>query len=242
MRLERMIPGERDFPRGQLAVRKAQLVTELANWNSTTRRRRRRLALVLVPASLALLAITGFTTYTLTREPTVFESVGCFETASTSANVAVVAADGRDPAVICGEIFKTGGFPGVSAPDKLASCVLDSGAIGVFPKSGANTCEDLGLAALPASYAVEGKRFATLRDAIVAQVGEPASGSTRGGPQCVGEDEARAIVRRELDSHGYGDWDVKVAGEGFSAERPCADVAFDSAGKTVLLLGGGPRG
>jgi hypothetical protein len=237
-----MIPGERDFPRGRLAVRKARLVKELADWNNTARRRRRRRALVLVPAVLALLAITGFTTYTLTREPTHFESVGCYETASMSANVAVVAADGRDPAVVCSEIFETGGFPGVSAPDKLASCVLSSGAIGVFPKSGASTCEDLGLADLPASYAVEGKRFAALRDAIVAQVGEPASGSTRGGPQCVGEDKARAIVRRELDSHGYGDWDVKVAGEGFSAAQPCADVSFDSAGKTVLLLGGGPRG
>src|ERR671914_1244268 len=137
------IPAQRDLPPGRLQLRKEHLVSEVSMWDRATRQRRRRRALVLVPAVLAVLAITGFTTYTLTREPTVFESVGCFETASMSANVAVVAADGRDPAVICSEVFETGGFPGVSAPDKLASCVLGSGAIGVFPKSGANTCEDL---------------------------------------------------------------------------------------------------
>ena len=151
------------------------------------------------------------------------ETVGCFERASLSANVTVVSAS-RDPAAICSEILQAGDLPGAPVPDELASCVLDTGAIGVFPSSGPETCEQLGLADLPASYAVEGKRFAALRDAIVAQLGEPASGSTRGGPQCVGEDEARAIVRRELDAHGYADWDVKVVGEPFSAERPCADV------------------
>jgi hypothetical protein len=126
-------------------------------------------------------------------------------------------------------------------PGKLAACVLDTGAIGVFPSSGAETCENLGLADLPASYAAKRKRFDELRDAIVAQVGEPASGSTRGGPQCVGEDEARAIVRRELDSHGYGDWEVKVAGEPFGTKRPCADVSFDGAENTVVLVAVGPR-
>jgi hypothetical protein len=48
-------------------------------------------------------------------------------------------------------------------------------------------------------------------------------------------------VRRELEAHGYSDWDVMVAGEAFSAERPCADLAFDGAGKTVVLAAGGPR-
>jgi hypothetical protein len=238
---ETRIPAHRDLPPGRLQQRKEHLVSEVSMWDQAARRRKRRLALVLVPAILAVLAVTGFTTYALTREPTVFESVGCFDRASMSANVAVVAADGRDPAVICSEVFEADGLPSPAAPDELASCVLDSGAIGVFPKSGAKTCETLGLADLPASYAADAKRFAALRDAIVSKLGEPASGSSRGGPQCVGEEAAVAIVRRELDAHGYSDWDVMVAGEAFSAERPCADVAFDGAGKTVVLAAGGPR-
>lgn len=231
----------RDLPPGRLQLRKEHLVSELRIHDRAARKRKRRLVLVLVPAVLLLLGVTGFTTYALTREPTVFESVGCFERASLNANVAVVANDGRDPAVICSEVFRAGDLPGAPAVDELASCVLDTGAIGVFPSSGAATCETLGLADLPTSYAVEGKRFAALRDAIVSQLGEPMSGSSRGGPQCVGEEDARAIVRRELDAHGYADWDVKVAGEGFTAEQPCADVAFDGAGKTIVLVGSGPR-
>jgi hypothetical protein len=233
---------ERDLPPGRLQQRKEQLVSELSMWDRTARRRRRRFVLVLVPAVIAILGVTGFTTYALTREPTHLETVGCYDKAALDANVAVVSADGRDPTAICTEIWQRGDLPGVPVPGKLAACVLETGAIGVFPSNGAGTCEELGLADLPASYAVEGKRFAELRDAIVAQLGEPASGSTRGGPQCVGEDEARAVVRRELDSHGYGDWEVNVAGGDFSTSRPCADVSFDGAGKAVILVPVSSRG
>jgi hypothetical protein len=236
---ERLDIPNRDLPPGRLQLRKEHLVSELSTHDRVARRRRRRVGLVVVPAVLILFGLTGFTTYVLTREPTHMETVGCFERASLNANVAVVSADGRDPAVICREIFQAGDLPGAPVPHELDSCVLDTGAIGVFPSSGATTCEELGLADLPASYAVEGKRFGALRDAILAQVGEPASGSTRGGPQCIGEDEARAIVRRELDAHGYADWDVKVIGEPFSAERPCADIAFGE--NTVFLAANGPR-
>jgi hypothetical protein len=236
MRLERLTSAERDLPAGRLQRRREHLVNELRMWDQTTRRRRRRLALILVPAVVVVLVATGFTTYALTRSPTHLESVGCYDTASLDANVAVVNLDGRDPTAICNEIWRRGDLPGVPVPTKLAACVLESGAIGVFPSSGASTCEKLGLADLPASYAQEGKRFAALRDAIVTKIGEPASGSSRGGPQCVGEDEARAVVRRELDSHGYGDWTVMVAGGEFSAAQPCADVSFDTGGKTVILL------
>jgi hypothetical protein len=241
MRLERLTSVERDLPAGRLQRRREHLVSELRTWDQTTRRRRRRLALVLVPAFVAILVVTGFTTYALTREPTHLESVGCYDSASLDASVAVVSADGRDPTAICNEIWQRGVLPGVPVPTKLAACVLETGAIGVFPSSDAGTCEKLGLADLPTSYAAEGKRFAALRDAIVAQVGEPASGSSRGGPECVGVEQARAIVRSELDVHGYGDWTVEVAGGAFTPARPCADVSFDAAGKQVFLLPAGPR-
>lgn len=119
-------------------------------------------------------------------------------------------------------------------PSSLASCVLETGAIGVFPSSGAKTCEELGLADLPASYAAESKRFAALRDAIVDELGEPASGSSLGSPKCVGERDARTIVRRELDARGYSDWGIEVALK-YTAERPCTDVAFDGERKVVEL-------
>jgi hypothetical protein len=242
MRLERMIPAERELPAGRVQRRREHLVSELRMWERTTRQRRRRFAVILVPAVLAVLVVTGFTTYALTHEPTVFESVGCFENASLNANVAVVSADERTPTDICGEVWRTGGFGQAGEIPELTACVLQSGAIGVFPSSGRSTCEELGLAELPPSYPDAAAKFAALQSAIYAKVGEPASGSSRGGPQCVGEQEARTIVRRELIVRGYEDWEVKVAGGEFSPEQPCADVSFDTAGGTVLLLPAGPRG
>jgi hypothetical protein len=242
MRLEKMIPAARDLPRGRVSDRKTALLSELADWSSNARRRRQRRVLVLVPAVLAFLAVTGFTAYALTREPTHLESVACYDRAALDANVAVVSSDERHPLEICGELWRTGAFGEEGESPQLAACVLPTGAIGVFPSSGSSTCGALGIAELPPSYPDAAARFAGLQSAIYARVGEPASGSSRGGPQCVGEDEARMIVRRELIVRGYSDWEILLAGGEFSPEQPCADVSFDTAGGTVLLLPAGPRG
>jgi hypothetical protein len=242
MRLDRMIPAERDFPNGRIEARKTALVRELADWSSNARRRRQRRALVLVPALLAFLAVTGFTTYALTREPTHLESIACYDRAALDADVAIVSSDERHPVDTCGEVWRTGGFGQERQSPRLAACVLQTGAIGVFPRSGGETCAELGLADLPPSYPDAAARFAGLQAAIFAKVGDPASGSSRGGPQCLGVDDAQMIVRRELVVRGYADWEIQLAGGEFSAAQPCTDVSFDSAGKTVLLTPAGPRG
>ena len=231
---EIFIPAERDLPPGRLQRRKEHLVSEVSQWDGAVRRRRRRLLLVLVPAAAILLAVTGFTTYALTREPTHLESVGCFETAALEGNVAVVGADGRPPTAICAELWQQGAMGIRAAPNTLAACVLDSGAIGVFPSSGGGTCEQLGLADLPPTYTAELKQFAELREAIVAHVGEPGTGSSRSTLTCISEADARALIRRELDSHGYGDWAIE--GPGDATERACLQVAFDGEHQVVLLI------
>jgi hypothetical protein len=238
MRLERLTPAERDLPAGRLQRRREHLVNELRMWDQTTRRRRRRLALVLVPAVVAVLVATGFTTYALVREPTHLESIGCYERASLDANVAVVSSDERDPTDVCGEVWRTGGFGEEGKIPQLTACVLDTGAVGVFPGSPAKTCSELGLAELPRDYTAAAQGFIGLRDAIVSKLGEPPSGSSVGGPECVGEDAARLIVRRELEIRGFDDWKIAVGGGEFSAARPCADVSFDTGGKTVILVPG----
>jgi hypothetical protein len=233
---EKQIPRRRDVPLAWLERRTEHLVAELDGLERARSRRRRRVVLVAIPALVALLVATGFTAYVLTREPTHLESIGCFQTADLRANTAIVAADGRGPVAICAAVWRQGGFGDVPAPERLAACVLGTGVVGVFPSTGAGTCARLGVAPLPASYAAEARRFAELRDAIIAAVGEPASGSSRGGPKCVHEQAARAAVRRELDAHGYGDWRIEAGGGRFTAERPCADVSFDSQGKAVILV------
>ena len=199
------------------------------------RHRRRRLALVLASAALVLVAATGFTTFSLLREPTHLMSIGCYETASKSANVTIVDTDGRSPVEICAELWRAGTM-GEPVPRALAACVLGTGAIGVFPGSREGTCTSLGLADVDAATLAELERFSALRRAILAELGEPATGSSVGSSKCVGEQEARAVTRRELDAHGYGEWTIDVAGDGFTAERPCAEAAFDHGQKVVTLI------
>jgi hypothetical protein len=235
---ETRIPAQRDLPPGRLQLRKEHLVREVTIWERDAQRRRRRLAVVLVPAVLAVLAVTGFTTYAFTREPTHLESVGCYETAELDGNIAVVNADGRAPTAVCAELWRQGDMgPGLGpAPENLAACVLETGAVGVFPSSGKDTCEQLGLADVPRTYAAEAERFAALRDAIAAELGA-SYGSTERDPKCLREEEARALVRRELTARGNEDWSIEVIGSGFT-ESPCAAVGlgFDGERKVVFLV------
>jgi hypothetical protein len=229
------IPARRELPAAWIEQRRDHLLAELACCPATSRRRR-RVAIALVPAVLVLLAATAFTTYQLTREPTHLESIGCYDRASLRANTAIVSADGRDPVTTCADVWRQGAL-GRNIPEQLEACVLQTGAIGVFPRVlGGDTCGSLGLAHLPTSYAVQARRFAALRDAIVARLGEPASGASKRGRQCVGRNAALAFVRQQLDSRGYADWEIKVVGGDFSPGRPCAEPSFDTGAKTVYLL------
>ena len=230
------LPVARDLPPGRLQRRKEHLVNEIATHAGSTRQRRSRRIFVLVPATLALLIATGFTTYALTREPTHFESIGCFERTSEKSNTAVVEADGRDPVAVCGEVWQQGAFGAVPRPDHLEACVLESGAIGVFPSSGTGACTRLGLAPLPASYREKARRTTELRSAIARHLGEPASGASIGDGKCVGEAAARALVRRELDSRGYAAWRIEISGDGFTAGRPCAEASIDPVREVVMLI------
>jgi len=232
-------PAARSLRPGQLERRRNHLVSELRVNAERGRRRRRRVTLIAVPVVLLALAATGFTTYALTREPTQLESIGCFDRAALEANTTIVSADGRHPADICREIWASGGMGRTEPPSSLAACVLDTGAVGVFPgRSG--TCARLGLADLPASYAREARRFSALRDALVARLGEEGTGTSLPKGPCIGERDARAIVREELDVRGFDDWSIEVTAP-FSEGRPCASLAFDGAEEVVYLIPAEPR-
>lgn len=228
------IPERRDLSPEWIERHKNYLRSELDR-QPRVERRRRRLTVVLVPAAIVLLAATAFTTYALTRTPSHLESIGCYDRADLSANLAVVDADGRTPVAICRDIWRQGAL-GKTVPKQLDACVLRSGAVAVFPRVGADTCGKLGLAPLPASYAAEARRFAGLRDAVASRLGEPASGSSKRGPQCLGGTGAEAFVRRELDARGYRDWQIRISGGAFSSQRPCAEPSFDGGAKTVYLI------
>src|SRR5207244_12768834 len=116
-----------------------------------------------------------------------------------------------DPVASCSDVWHQGAL-GTPVPKQLVACVLQTGAIGVFPRAGRDTCGGLGIAPLPPSYAAEARRFAGLQDAIVKRLGVPSSGSSKRGPQCVGQTAAIAFVRHVLEPPRFPDWDLQSAG------------------------------
>jgi hypothetical protein len=223
------VPAPRDLPPGRAQARKEHLVAEVArSLGAAQRRQRRRVVVgVLVPAVALLLAGVGVSAYLLTRPATQLDGIGCYRSASLEADTAVVSADGRNPVSACADVWRSAfGTP----PPSLRACVLESGAVGVFPGANAETCRRLGLAELASGYEAEARRFAKLRDALV----------TRFGAACVGEGEARRIVRDQLADRGFDDWKIEegagIAGEGFSADRPCAGLAFDGERQVIMLV------
>jgi hypothetical protein len=218
--MELTTPRHRDLPPGRLTDRRNHLIRELR----AGRRRRPRWAVVLAPVAALLLGASAWTAYELTRSEPALESVGCFDRAATSANVAIVSADGQSPVAICAELWAKGHVaPTRRVPEHLTPCVLDTGGIAVFPARDA--CSRLNLRELPATYGRDVRAFAAFRDDIV--------GRTTG--RCTGAADAERIARSALARHPVAGWRVERGGA-FTTARPCAVPAFDTQASTVVLV------
>jgi len=192
--------------------------------------RRRRM---LVFLALATLPLGGAAAYALvTRTATTTHSVACYQAADLQASTAVVAGDGREPVDVCTEAWNRGVF-GVSPAPALQACVLKSGVAAVFPSTpGGDVCARLRLATLSAGRpGPADKSFLSFKNAVIERFAND---------RCVDPGRGAAVVRQELDRAGLGSWTVGVGegvhGEGFSAERPCAGLAFDQAKQQVVLV------
>lgn len=212
-------------------------------------RRRRRLAPVLLVVTLG----AGAAAYALaTRDVSRPEVVSCFAAVDLEAAFEVVTPGAEGAAASCAELWAAGRF-GATAVPALVECVLESGAIGVFPAGGGqDPCRRLNLPPLPASPPTTvapvlpsvpeaggsstlpldpTARFAIFQEAVVGRFL---------ASSCVDPDQGRAIVREELARAGMADWTVRDAAA-FTAGRPCATLGFDSPARQVLLVPGPQR-
>lgn len=138
---------------------------------------------------------------------------------------------GDDPLTACAALWGDERFGSAPAPP-LVACVLDSGALAVFPGAGARLCADLELAPPDPEVQLHGDAAAGLRAVLVERFLDVA---------CRDEAEATAIVRAVLFERGLDDWRVEPAAP-FSAAQPCATLAFDVPGRRVLLVPSLPVG
>jgi hypothetical protein len=186
------------------------------------RPQRRAVVLVLVAAAVT----AGFTFYALVNRVSEPLTIGCYAAVDLDADAAVVGADGRSPVTVCEELWRNGAVgPGAVPP--LAACVLPSGAVGVFPSTDGDPCTTLQLAPLDStSYPDEADEVVALRTSLVEKflaVG------------CLDDAEATETVVEELEDRGMSGWTVERSGT-FTAERPCASLAFDPEAETVTLV------
>lgn len=202
-----------------------RIVTSDAASSRPMARRWRRVALVV---GVALLMVAA--TYLLTRPVTEPLTVGCYRSASLTADRVVIPASSDARAEeLCRVAWEPGGeFASDSGgiPPPLTSCVLDSGALGVFPSAeSGDLCQQLDIAPPDTSLIENGNELIDLQDALVGQFLDV----------CLDQQAGTAIVQRELDSRGLEDWRVTNA-QPFTADRPCASLAIDPNTLTVELV------
>ena len=217
-----------DVPSPESPQAEALFERIMATEPKTTRRRRVwwQRTWVLVPAAL-LMAAAGYGVFHKARQPLV---VACFAQPSLTASRDVVESGDHGPIAACARLWgPDGAFNSVGRPDlpPLFACLLDSGTVGVFPGAkGSDPCSALGLAA-----AEPGKKQGE-DDGILAVKTALSEAFTS---RCVDRDEAVSMAERVLADNGLADWQVR-ADLPFSEQDPCASLAVDIPGRTILLV------
>jgi hypothetical protein len=207
------------------------------------RRARRLVPVVLVGSMLGGAVAYGFLRDHVTNP----ETVECFKAPELAASADVAVVDQRGPVAACADLWQRGVLGAGAEVPPLVECVLAAGRAGVFPNlAGGDLCARLGLAAvstapptttppatgsppvpaMPTTSADVNARILAFRDEVLPQFLDS---------PCIELAPATALVRRELDRAGLNDWTVR-AGDGFSADRPCATLALRPDSHEVLLI------
>jgi len=183
---------------------------------------------ILIPAVCLAAGAGGYAAFRAVTQPV---GVACYEQSSLRANRFILQPEDQTPVAVCRALWRPGeefNPTGTTPAPPLTTCVLTSGALGVFPtKTGVETCSALGLARPSSNPTIqrENQAVAKLQDAL----------ATRFLSKCVGREAALSFAQAELQRLGLGGWQVNVP-TAFTKKEPCASAAFDVPHKTVLLV------
>lgn len=224
-------PTLRADPHEQQAYRalRRQLFEQVEADTQPDRSLRRRLRRWRIPFAVLVVAGASAAYLSVQEQPTQRLSVACHKTASLDADAAVVSNATAAPVATCARLWREGELGDGPVP-RMEACVLPSGSIGVFPSSGGEVCNRLGLARMTpgAEHPAAGtERLLAMREALVRKI----SGERR----CLDVPEARAIVRHEFATHGLTDWGIRQVAP-LTDERPCVSLAFDEEGRFVVFV------
>lgn len=190
---------------------------------SARQRRQRRI----LPFGIGLVGLsTAAFAWALTSQASDPLQVGCYAELDLGGDIVVLETDERGFVGVCAQAWERGDLgPFLEVPE-LAACVLDSGAVGVFPSRDNEPCGELGLLALSEESPPGEKAVIGLDDAVT----EIFLAQT-----CVDPEEARQVVESALQERGLNDWRV-IENTPYSEARACASVSIDPAAMTITLI------
>jgi hypothetical protein len=203
------------------------------------KRRRRAAVLILVPAAVIALAAATYALISPSPDQVV-DAIGCYEKADFSGSVVVLShdtggggteqIDGRDPVEICSEVWARGDIvPGSAEVPPLVACVPEGGGVVDVVPGDIGTCEQLGMAPLPAGYSDAAARVAAAVDEV----------TTTFESQCPGDQTAVDLARQALDAHGLSDWSVETT---TSESMSCPVASVESEHRVLKVILPGPEG
>ncbi|HEV7886210.1 MAG TPA: hypothetical protein VGO92_01540 [Acidimicrobiales bacterium] len=214
---------------GDAALGQPSEPSDLAAARRAAMRRR-----AVVAAALAL-AVAGAAAaaWVSSRRPTHTLDVGCYAEARLDAATFVVRTSESQAVEGCRDLWRSGTFGVPQDPPLLAACVLESGAVGVFP-GGPETCIRLQrptASTLPPTTVPASDRLVELRNRLAAAAT---------ADRCIAPDDARALVSRAFTELGLSDWTMETgpgaSGQGFDESRPCATFSIEEEQHKVTLV------
>lgn len=195
-------------------------------------RQRRRRRMVAVTIAVVVTATAAFA-WAVTRHPSDPLSISCFAESSLGSDRTQVAADGRDYRDVCAQAWSEGKVvASVSEVPSLVACVLDGGSVAVFPDGASAVCGRLGLAEVsPEKTPADGQ---PTKGALLARLQQELI-ETFLNEGCVSPSRGDELVDAALARHHLNGWRVQRP-PAFPSDRPCASLAFDPPGQTIVLV------
>ncbi len=230
------LPQEKSSDEAELSPESERLLHDITSGRHPvprllpTRSKRRQRRLLPFGAVTVVLSTAAFA-WVLTRQAADPLQVACYAEVDLGADIIVVPNDDRGFVEACAEALAAGSPDPVGSRPGLSACVLESGAVGVFPNEGGEPCGRLGLAPLAEEPAPGEQDLVRLAEEITQPFIDQ---------DCVEPTEARRIVAEELAERGLNDWQVLDPGP-YSNERPCASLAVEPEMKTITLVPIDPR-
>jgi hypothetical protein len=185
------------------------------------RRRRNRSLWVMIAAVVSAAAITA-AAIAVTHKASVTTGVACFGQPSLGGHIVATGPTAPTAIETCAKAWAEGRFGTAQTPPPLIDCVLESGAVGVFPSTDPALCDRLGLARHDPAQRLDTDPAVILAERLSDRV---ATGV------CYDEATTERYIRDQLPGLGIAGWTVVPPPD--ARNGPCYTGSVDSKNHAI---------